>query len=82
MEMESTGKIDLNGKKFSTGEVLVQLRKLRKKYSELEHNRKVFRQSVSNNEPGAYEGYKVIQIKEVKVRSYVRKAHRRIIISK
>ena len=68
--------------KLDVGVVVVELRKMRKKYQELAKNREAFRAAVLHQKPGAYEHYKVVQVREVEVRGHVRRSHKRILIAK
>jgi hypothetical protein len=66
--------------KLNVGEVLVDLRKLKRKYQELERNRQAFRSSVLHQKPGNYDTYKVVQVREVEVKAHFRRSHKRILI--
>ena len=68
--------------KLDVGVVVVELRKMRKRYQELSKQREAFRAAVLHNKPGAYENFKVVQIREVEVKGHVRRSHKRILIAK
>ena len=55
---------------------------MRKRYQELSKQREAFRAAVLHNKPGAYENFKVVQIREVEVKGHVRRSHKRILIAK
>ena len=66
--------------RLNVGEILVDLRKLKRKYQELERNRQAFRSSVLHQKPGNYDTYKVVQVREVEVKAHFRRSHKRILI--
>ena len=68
--------------KLDVGIVVVELRKMRKKYHELAKAQEAFRAAVLHQKPGAYESYKVVQVREVEVKAHVRRSHKRILIAK
>lgn len=55
---------------------------MRKKYHELSKAQEAFRAAVLHQKPGAYESYKVVQVREVEVKGHVRRSHKRILIAK
>lgn len=64
----------------NVGEVIVELKKLKKKYWDAAKERQRLRESLVNQPPGKYKEYRIVNVKEVRVKAHKRCAHKRLLL--